>query len=239
MTAHPTIRRKSFGFFLQIHRAMTIILFLGTLMHFPYYMLWYYVLPSVCLYLADRFVPKWIQTLAVNPKISCSFQQEADILTMVIHSRDPKQPLKPYYPGDYVNVEIPELSNRLQLSTIYHPFTIASYWPEDPYSMTIYIRTFQENPGSWTGALANMCLDAQQKSEDEPTKTKESSVLIKANIDGVFGDRDHDYLSSKTLIIFSGTKQEKQKKKKKKKIVVCNNDHCASVTDRSFFIIDR
>jgi len=188
-----------------MHRALTIVMFLGTLMHFPYYLIWYYVLPSVCLYLTDRFVPKWIQTLSVAPEVSCSFQQDADILTIQIHSRDRMQPLKPYYPGDYVNVEIPQLSHRLQVATIYHPFTIASYWPEDPYSMTIYVRTFQENPASWTGGLAKLCLDQQEKeTTTENVSTRCGPIAIKANIDGIFGDRDHDYLSSKTLVIFSG-----------------------------------
>ncbi|ORZ19095.1 hypothetical protein BCR41DRAFT_38448 [Lobosporangium transversale] len=158
-------------------------------MHFPYYMIWYYVLPSVCLYLADRFVPKFIQSISMAPEVECSFNKEADILTMVLSSRDRMEPLKPYYPGDYVNVEIPELS------IVPHPFTIASYWAEDPYSMTLYIRTFQETRTSWTGALANMCCE-REKDQDRP-------LLLKAKVDGVFGDRNHDYLSTKYMVIFS------------------------------------
>ncbi|KAG0050442.1 hypothetical protein BGZ83_004791 [Gryganskiella cystojenkinii] len=207
ITALPSVRRRSFTFFLQVHRILTVITFVGTLMHFPYYMLWYYVLPSTCLYLADRFVPKLIQTWSLSSEIACSFQEEADILTIVLQSHDRKQPLKPYYPGDYVNVEIPQLSNRLGLATIYHPFTIASYWPEDPYSITIYVRTFQENPSSWTGALAKLCLNEYRKEEKLAvslrTSTKREPVWIQANVDGIFGDREHDYLWSKTLVIFS------------------------------------
>jgi hypothetical protein len=151
-------------------------------------MLWYYVIPSVCLYFADRFVPKFIQSCSIAREVECSFNKEADILTIVLHSRNSTEPLKPYYPGDYVNLEIPGLS------TIYHPFTIASYWAEDPYSMTLYVRTFQETKTSWTGALANLC---QEKVDGEV-------VLLKANVDGVFGDRDHSYLSSKVMVIFAG-----------------------------------
>lgn len=165
-----------------------MIVFVGTIMHFPYYMIWYYVLPSVCLYLADRFVPKFIQSCSIARKVECSFNREADILTVVIHSRDLLEPLKPYYPGDYVSLEIPELS------TICHPFTIASYWAEDPYSMTLYIRTFRETKTSWTGALADLC---QEKGDGEV-------VMLKANVDGAFGDRDHGYLSSKVMVIFAG-----------------------------------
>lgn len=61
--------------------------------------------------------------------------------------------------------------------------------------MTIYVRTFQETKTSWTGALARLCEDA---TTDEP-------VVLKARVDGVFGDRTHDYLSSGVMVIFSGT----------------------------------
>ncbi|KAG0324597.1 hypothetical protein BGZ99_001661 [Dissophora globulifera] len=185
-TAIPQIRRSCYLLFITTHRIFTVITFVGTLMHFPYYMIWYYVLPSMCLYLADRFVPKFIQSCSVARKVQCSFNKEADILTIVISSRNRLEPLKPYYPGDYVNLEIPELSS------IYHPFTIASYWAEDPYSMTLYIRSFQETKTSWTGALARLC----ESKGEEP-------LLLKANVDGVFGDRNHDYLSTRVMVIFS------------------------------------
>ncbi|KAF9900776.1 hypothetical protein EC991_006901 [Linnemannia zychae] len=187
ITAIPQVRRSCYLLFITLHRIFTVITFVGTLMHFPYYMIWYYVLPSVCLYLADRFVPKFIQSCAISPDAICSFDKEADILTVVLVSRDRLEPLKPYYPGDYVNLEFPEIS------MIYHPFTIASYWAEDPYSMTIYVRTFQETKTSWTGALARLCENA----------TSEEPVVLKARVDGVFGDRTHDYLSSGVMVIFS------------------------------------
>ncbi|KAG0369002.1 ferric/cupric-chelate reductase [Gamsiella multidivaricata] len=184
-TAIPQIRRSCYLLFITTHRIFTVIVFLGTLMHFPYYMIWYYVLPSVCLYLADRFVPKFIQSCSIARKVECTLNKEADIMTLVMVSRNRLEPLKPYYPGDYVNVEIPELSS------ICHPFTIASYWAEDPYSMTLYIRTFQETRTSWTGALANMCEESEE------------TVLVEANIDGAFGDRNHDYLSTNVMVIFA------------------------------------
>ncbi|KAK3815655.1 MAG: hypothetical protein J3R72DRAFT_461504 [Linnemannia gamsii] len=187
ITAIPQVRRSCYLLFITLHRVFTVITFVGTLMHFPYYMIWYYVLPSVCLYLADRFVPKFIQSCAISPDAICSFDKDADILTVVLVSRDRLEPLKPYYPGDYVNLEFPELS------MIYHPFTIASYWAEDPYSMTIYVRTFQETKTSWTGALAGLCENA----------TSEDPVVLKSRVDGVFGDRTHDYLSSGVMVIFS------------------------------------
>lgn len=186
ITAIPQVRRSCYLLFITAHRLFTVITFVGTLMHFPYYMLWYYVLPSMCLYIADRFVPKFIQSCSIAPEIACSFNKDADILTVVLVSKNRLEPLKPYYPGDYVNLEIPELS------LIYHPFTIASYWAEDPYSMTIYVRTFQETKTSWTGALATLCGES------------EAPVLVRANVDGVFGDRVHDYLSCKVMVIFAG-----------------------------------
>ncbi|KAF9929617.1 hypothetical protein FBU30_001406 [Linnemannia zychae] len=187
ITAIPQVRRSCFLLFITLHRVFTVIMFLGTLMHFPYYMIWYYVLPSVCLYLSDRFVPKFIQSCAISTDAICSFDRDADILTVVLVSKDRLEPLKPYYPGDYVSLEFPELS------MIYHPFTIASYWAEEPYSMTIYIRTFQETKTSWTGALARLC----------DKGTNEAPVVLKARVDGVFGDRTHDYLSSGVMVIFS------------------------------------
>ncbi|KAF9176278.1 hypothetical protein BGZ49_006444, partial [Haplosporangium sp. Z 27] len=92
--------------------------------------------------------------------------------------------MKPYYPGDYITVQVPGLGN------IYHPFTIASYWPEDPHSITLYMRVFGESKFSWTRDLAKLC------GNDEKT------VSIRANVDGVFGDRRHDYLKSETMIMF-------------------------------------
>ncbi|KAG0196638.1 ferric/cupric-chelate reductase [Mortierella sp. GBA30] len=194
ITAIPQVRRSCYLLFITAHRVFTVVTFVGTLMHFPYYMIWYYVLPSMCLYLADRFVPKFIQSCSIAPEVVCSYNKEADILTVVLISKNKLEPLKPYYPGDYVNLEIPELS------LIYHPFTIASYWAEDPYTMTLYIRTFQENKTSWTRALARLC--------DESAEP----VLVKANVDGVFGDRVHDYLSSKFMVIFAAAQIESSAK---------------------------
>ncbi|KAG0346351.1 hypothetical protein BG004_001888 [Podila humilis] len=179
------IRRQGYLFFITMHRILTVITFVGTILHYPYYMIWYYVLPSMCLYLADRFIPKLMMSLAVEPDIVCSFDRDADIATVVVFSRNRNEPLKPYYPGDYINLQFPELS------TIYHPFTIASYWAEDPYSMTIFIRTFQENPDSWTGALAKLC------------PVDGSRMLVKGRVDGVFGDREHNYLSNEVIVIFA------------------------------------
>ncbi|KAG0073608.1 hypothetical protein BGZ92_003775 [Podila epicladia] len=185
ITAIPQIRRRAYVFFITMHRVMTVITFVGTLMHYPYYIIWYYCLPSMCLYLADRFIPKIMQELAIAPEVVCSFDKEADIATVVVTSRNRLEPLKPYYPGDYINLQIPELS------TIYHPFTIGSYWAEDPYSMTLYIRTFQENESSWTHGIAKLC------PEDG------SRILVKGRVDGVFGDRDHDYFSNEVIVIFA------------------------------------
>ncbi|KAF8979818.1 hypothetical protein BGZ46_004998 [Entomortierella lignicola] len=184
-TSQPKFRRGNYVFFITAHRIFTVVVFVGTLMHFPYYMIWYYVLPSVCLYFADRFVPKFMQACSIAPEVYYSFNKDADVLTAVLVSRNSLEPLKPYYPGDYVSLEIP------QLSAIPHPFTIASYWAEEPYSMTLYIRTFQENEASWTGALAKLCSESE-----EP-------LLLKTKVDGAFGDRKHDYLSSKHMVIFA------------------------------------
>ncbi|KAF9941711.1 ferric/cupric-chelate reductase [Modicella reniformis] len=131
VTAIPQVRRSCYLLFITTHRIFTVILFVGTIMHFPYYMLWYYILPSVCLYFADRFVPKFIQSCSMAREVECSFNKDADILT--------------------------------------------------------------ETKTSWTGTLTNLC---QEKGDGEV-------VMLKANVDGVFGDRDHGYLSSKVMVIFA------------------------------------
>ncbi|KAF9346804.1 hypothetical protein BGX26_001680 [Mortierella sp. AD094] len=179
------IRRRFFTIFLVSHRYLTVITFAGTLMHYPYFMTWYYVVPSMCLFLADRFIPKIVQSFSVAPDVICSFNKEVDILTIVITSRDRLEPLKPYYPGDYISLQMRSISE------IYHPFTIASYWAEDPYSMTLYIRTFGGNKDSWTRALSDLC--------DKNGKP----AMLQMNVDGVFGDRLHDYLCSDVIVIFS------------------------------------
>ncbi|KAF9352168.1 hypothetical protein BGX26_009977 [Mortierella sp. AD094] len=177
----PQVRRRFYTLFMSLHRIMTVIFFVGTVVHYPYYMLWYYLLPSIVLFFVDRFVPKIIQTRTVHPVVSCSLNADADIIKMTITS---PEPMKPYYPGDYILVQVPELG------TLYHPFTIASYWPEDPKSITLFIRTYNDNKRSWTGAMARLC------------GTEDKRVRIRANIDGVFGDRRHDYLKSEVLIVF-------------------------------------
>lgn len=184
--SYPTIRRRFYVYFLGTHRYMTIISFAGTLMHYPYFITWYYVIPSVCLYMADRFMPMIIQAFSVAPDVICSFNKESDILTIVIVSRNRLEPLKPYYPGDYINLYM------RSLDPTYHPFTIASYWPEDPYSMTLYIRTFGENTSSWTHGLSELC-----DPEGKP-------VMLNMVVEGVFGDRRHDYLCSDEIVIFAG-----------------------------------
>jgi len=155
-------------------------------MHYPYFMTWYYVLPSMCLFLADRFIPKIVQAFSVAPEVICSFDSSSDILTVVVTSKNRLEPLKPYYPGDYVNLQVRSVGE------IYHPFTIGSYWAEDPYSMTIYLRTFGDNKNSWTHAVAGLC-----GKSSGPT-------VVQMNVEGVFGDRLHDYLCSDVMVIFSG-----------------------------------
>ncbi|KAF9028389.1 hypothetical protein BGZ52_011605 [Haplosporangium bisporale] len=180
----PYLRRKFYTIFLFVHRYGTIVTLAGTLMHYPYFMTWYYVIPSVCLFMADRFVPKIIQAFALAPEVMCTFDKDSDILTMVVVSKNRTEPLKPYYPGDYINMEI------VGAGRLHHPFTIASYWAEDPYSMTLYIRTF-ESKDSWTHAVAKMCGDEGKV------------VTIPCNIDGVFGDRNHDYLGAHEIVFFA------------------------------------
>ncbi|KAF8902518.1 hypothetical protein BGZ58_006682, partial [Dissophora ornata] len=150
-------------------------------MHWPSMMIWYYMLPGFVLFLVDRFVPKIIQARSISPVAACSLNTDADIIRVKFTS---PEPMKPYYPGDYITVQIPGLGQ------IYHPFTIASYWPEDPYSITLYIRRFTESKSSWTNDLSKLF---------GPDGTR---ITLRANVDGVFGDRRHDYLKSETLVIF-------------------------------------
>ncbi|KAI1314921.1 hypothetical protein EDD11_001558 [Mortierella claussenii] len=179
--AIPQIRRRYYLLFISTHRFFTAVFFIGMITHFPSPMLWYYLLPTIVLFLVDRFVPKMMQARTVHPEATCSLNVDADIIRLTFTS---PEPMKPYYPGDYITVQIPKLG------TIYHPFTIASYWPEDPYSMTLFIRTFEDSKLSWTCNLARLC------------GKEDKRIRVRANIDGVFGDRRHDYLKSETMIIF-------------------------------------
>ncbi|KAG0233751.1 hypothetical protein BGW42_007211 [Actinomortierella wolfii] len=181
LAAFPWVRRKCYILFIGTHRVFTAIFFVGMILHFPSPMLWYYILPSFILFLVDRFVPKMIQARTIHPEATCTFNADADIIRVTFTS---DEPMKPYYPGDYITVQVPEIG------TLYHPFTIASYWAEDPYSMTLFIRTFNESRLSWTAKLAKLC-----GSEDK-------RIRVRANVDGVFGDRRHDYLKSEVLILF-------------------------------------
>ncbi|KAG0255488.1 hypothetical protein BG011_005098, partial [Mortierella polycephala] len=171
--ALPQFRRMIYPVFLYVHRVGTFVFFVGLIMHYPSVMLWYYMLPGFVLFLIDRFVPKIIQARSIHPNATCAFNTDADIIRMKFTSHEP---MKPYYPGDYITVQIPGLGY------IYHPFTIASYWPEDPHSITLYMRVFGESKFSWTKDLAKLC------------GTDEKRITIRANVDGVFGDRRHDYL---------------------------------------------
>ncbi|KAI9236293.1 MAG: hypothetical protein BYD32DRAFT_488186 [Podila humilis] len=179
--AMPQFRRAIYPIFIYVHRVAAFVFFIGLIMHYPSVMLWYYMLPGFVLFLVDRFVPKMIQARTILPEASCAFNVDADIIRVKFSSNEP---MKPYYPGDYITVQVPGLGN------IYHPFTIASYWPEDPYTMTLYMRVFGESKYSWTKDLAKLC------------GTDDKRISVRANIDGVFGDRRHDYLKSEVMIIY-------------------------------------
>ncbi|KAI8602057.1 ferric reductase like transmembrane component-domain-containing protein [Dissophora ornata] len=176
----PQVRRRFYTLFMTLHRIMTVIFLVATIVHYPYFMLWYYLLPSIILFYIDRFVPKIIQSRTLYPEASCTLNADADIIRMTFTS---PEPMKPYYPGDYIMVQVPELGE------LFHPFTIASYWPEDPRSIVLFIRTY-DTKRSWTGAMARLC------------GTEDKRIRIKATVDGVFGDRRHDYLKSEVLIVF-------------------------------------
>ncbi|KAF9910686.1 hypothetical protein BX616_010798 [Lobosporangium transversale] len=179
--ALPQFRRWVYPVFVYVHRAGTFVFFIGLIMHYPSYMLWYYMLPGFILFLIDRFVPRIIQARTIDPMATCALNTDADIIRVKFTS---PEPMKPYYPGDYITVQIPGMGQ------IFHPFTIASYWPEDPYSMTLYMRVFNDSKWSWTKKLSERC-----GTDDRP-------ILIHTNVEGVFGDRRHDYLKSETMVIF-------------------------------------
>ncbi|KAF9082593.1 hypothetical protein BGX23_012296 [Mortierella sp. AD031] len=141
--AIPWVRRRYYLFFLSTHRFFTAVFFVGMITHFPSPMLWYYLLPTIVLFLVDRFVPKIMQSRTVLPEATCSFNSDADIIRMTFTS---PEPLKPYYPDSKL---------------------------------------------SWTCNLAKLCGNEDKR------------IRVKANVDGVFGDRRHDYLKSETMIIFA------------------------------------
>jgi len=172
--------------YLYVHRCGAFMFLTGLMMHYPTVMLWYYVLPSFVLFLLDRFVPRIIQAWTVDPTVTFTLNTDADIIRVQINSREP---MKPYFPGDFIRIMVPGLGN------IYHPFTVASYWPEDPYTMTLFVRVFANSRFSWTNALAKVC-NGKEGQEDKKV------VNLRANVEGVFGGRRHDYLKADTVIIF-------------------------------------
>ncbi|KAG0319648.1 hypothetical protein BGZ99_004979 [Dissophora globulifera] len=177
----PQVRRRSYTLFMTLHRVMTVIFLVGTIVHYPYFMLWYYLLPSVVLFYVDRFIPRVIQSRSLYPEASCTFNADADIIKMTLRS---PEPMKPYYPGDYIMIRVPELG------ILPHPFTIASYWPDDPSSIVLYIRAYYTK-GSWTGDMSRLC------------GVEDKRIRIKTDADGIFGDRRHDYLKSDVIIVFA------------------------------------
>ncbi|KAG0045288.1 hypothetical protein BGZ83_009490 [Gryganskiella cystojenkinii] len=182
--ALPQFRRKVFPIFIYIHRVATFMFFFGILFHFPTAILWYYMFPSFMLLLIDRFVPRIMMARTIQPLATCTYHAEAEIMSMKLIS---PEPIKPYFPGDYITVQIPGLGH------LHHPFTIASYWPEDPCSITIHMRVSRSAKGkSWTNDLARLC-----------GRSAQNSLQVLVNLNGVFGDKRHDALKSEVLIIFA------------------------------------
>ncbi|KAG0235125.1 hypothetical protein BGW42_005775 [Actinomortierella wolfii] len=179
--ALPWMRRRYFSVHISVHRVCITLFFVCMTLHYPEPMVWYYILPSFILFLLDRFVPKIIQARTIHPEATCAYNADCDIIRIDFTS---SQPMKPYYPGDYITVQVPSIS------TLYHPFTVASYWAEDPCVMTLFLRVHHMSRLSWTSKLAKLCNQA-----DGPLR-------IRANIDGVFGDRRHGYLRSDVIILF-------------------------------------
>ncbi|KAF9432814.1 ferric/cupric-chelate reductase, partial [Entomortierella beljakovae] len=163
--AIPQVRRRFYILFMSAHRLFTFVFFAGMVTHYPSPMLYYYILPSMILFLTDRFVPEIVQARTVAPEATCSLNADADIIRVTFTS---PEPMKPYYPGDYITIRIP------QIGILYHPFTIASYWPEDPYSMTLFIRTFEESNMSWTRKLAKACGNNDKR------------IRLRVQVDGVY-----------------------------------------------------
>ncbi|KAF9972370.1 hypothetical protein BGZ73_004538 [Actinomortierella ambigua] len=177
----PWVRRRYFLVHISIHRVFITIFLLCMALHYPGPILWYYVMPSFILFLLDRFVPKMIQASTVYPEVICSFNDDCDVVHVVLRS---SKPMKPYYPGDYITIQMS------RISTLYHPFTIASYWPEDPYTIELFLRVHHTSRLSWTAKLAKIC-----PSGGAPRR-------VRANVDGVFGDCRHEYLRSEVIILF-------------------------------------
>ncbi|KAG0086542.1 hypothetical protein BGZ93_011448, partial [Podila epicladia] len=102
--AMPQFRRAIYPIFLYVHRVGSFVFFIGLIMHYPSVMLWYYMLPGFVLFLVDRFVPRMIQARTILPEASCAFNYDADIIRVKFSSNEP---MKPYYPGDYITVQVP------------------------------------------------------------------------------------------------------------------------------------
>ncbi|GJJ72393.1 hypothetical protein EMPS_04750 [Entomortierella parvispora] len=184
--ALPKVRRAFYPVYLYVHRCAAFIFLTGLMMHYPSVMLWYYILPSFILFLLDRFVPRILQAWSLDPTATFTLNVDARIVRIQLSSREP---MKPYLPGDFIRIMVPGLGN------IYHPFTIASYWPEDPYKMTLFVRVFGNSRLCWTNALAKVC-----NGNEGPKDRKVANLRV--HVDGPYGGRRHDYLKADTVIIF-------------------------------------
>ncbi|KAF9583667.1 hypothetical protein BGW38_008901 [Lunasporangiospora selenospora] len=158
--ALPKVRRLMYPVFIYSHRVGAFVFFAGLIMHYPSFMMWYYLLPSFVLFFIDRFVPRMIQARSIHPEAICTLNPDADIIQMRFTSHEP---MKPYYPGDYVKVQVPGLGN------VSHPFTVASYWPEDPYSITLFMRVLTGAAITTFMALIK-AIAAQIASSSEPLR---------------------------------------------------------------------
>ncbi|KAI9209619.1 uncharacterized protein BJ171DRAFT_436772 [Polychytrium aggregatum] len=179
ITSVYKIRRSRYNVFYWTHQLYFVYFFCAWI-HMGSYCIYPVIGP--CIYLIyDRLRPRLgtkTETMAVIRKtISDS------IIELTIPIGSAWRFTSIYAPGDWVNIQVPQISNFQQ-----HPFSIASYCLDTPNAMVLYIKA----NGAWTQKLSKLIAEHEDR------------VEVPIRVDGPFGSRSTDYLNLDHLVIVAG-----------------------------------
>jgi NAD(P)H-flavin reductase len=191
MSLEP-IRRHYYQVFIWTHQ-LYVLYIIGSLLH--YWQTFYFVLPAIALLLLDRWAPSSFGESADNTVFDADHDvyvsvPSHDIIKMKIVSRS-TTPRMALAPGDWVKIKVQDVS-----AAEWHPYTVASYGPDNTNEAVIYIKA--QAKGSWSAKLRDLALTSP-KSSNGLTK-------VKAEFQGVFG---HDgfgseYMNYDRVLIVAG-----------------------------------
>eukprot|EP00276_Gloeochaete_wittrockiana_P000387 CAMPEP_0184671446 /NCGR_PEP_ID=MMETSP0308-20130426/85507_1 /TAXON_ID=38269 /ORGANISM="Gloeochaete witrockiana, Strain SAG 46.84" /LENGTH=668 /DNA_ID=CAMNT_0027118577 /DNA_START=595 /DNA_END=2602 /DNA_ORIENTATION=- len=165
-TAIFYVRRKNFRVFTWFHRIFFLFVFFAALHWGPAS---YYPIIAALLYLL-------LDRLSMHIRNN-HFRSQITRVSSDIFRLDISVPNCVYAPGDWVTVKIPSLS-----WFEWHPFSIASYSPESPDKVTLFVRPRSR----WTSRLVNL--------------SGSSTVTV----GGIYGARSTAYLEHKSIVFVVG-----------------------------------